>query len=98
VSDGLLLTRRERVGGFLERSAIATAPSLVVALLPVASGQWVTAAAVVLFGVLCGLGIGSSVRSVRGAVGAGVFVAALQLGFDLWLAYAASHPVLPGDP
>src|SRR5919205_1238583 len=80
MSDGLLLTRRER-------PALGTVPSLAIALLPLSTGEWVTATAIAFFGVLCGLGIGSTVRSARGAVGAGIFIALLQLGFDLWLAY-----------
>ena len=95
--DGLLLTRRQRLRGFGEKSALVLGPSLVLALVELASGLWVVAVFVTAIAVLTALAVGSTVRSRLGAAIFGLVLAGGIVLFLLATGWLISHPVQRGD-
>jgi hypothetical protein len=95
--DGLLLTRRQRLRGYGERTGLILGPSVVLALVALGLGLWVDAIFVVGIAGLTALAAGSTVRS---RVGAAVFGLVLVAGIFVLLLAAAwliSHPIQRGD-
>ncbi len=92
-----MLTRRERLRRYGERTALLVGPSLVLALVALAVGQWVVAVVVVAIAGITALALGSAVRT---RVGAGVLGALLVVGLVLILlaiSWLGSHPIQRGD-
>jgi hypothetical protein len=95
--DGLLLTRRQRMRGFGEKTALIAGPSIILALVELAFGLWAVTLFVIAISGLTGLAAGSMVRS---RIGAAVFGLALVGGIVLFLFAAGwliSHPIQKGD-
>jgi hypothetical protein len=95
--DGLLLTRRERLRGFGEKSALVAGPSVILALVELAMGLWAVTLFVIAIAALTGLATGSMVRS---RIGAAIFGLVLVGGIVLFLLAAGwliSHPIQRGD-
>jgi hypothetical protein len=95
--DGLLLTRRQRLRGYGERTGLILGPSVVLALVALALGLWVDAVFVVAIAGMAAIAAGSTVRS---RVGAAVFGLVLVAGIFVFLLAAAwliSHPIQRGD-
>ena len=95
--DGLLLTRRERLRGFGEKSVLVAGPSIVLALVELAFGLWAVTVFVLAVAGLTGLATGSMVRS---RIGAAVFGLVLAGGIVLFLLAAGwliAHPIQKGD-
>jgi hypothetical protein len=97
MADGLLLTRRERARLFWSKFAGGVGPSLIVAIAALAIDGGATAWAIAIFGVLIGLIVAWSARTVRGALIGGLVVAALLIVFQIVVAWFFTHPVLPGS-
>jgi hypothetical protein len=95
--DGLLLTRRERLRMYSERTALVVGPSLVLALVALAVGQWVVAVVVVAIAGITALALGSAVRSRVGAAVIGVLLVAGLLLILLAISWLGSHPIQRGD-
>jgi hypothetical protein len=94
--DGLLLTTGERAQLFLIKLALAFAPSLLLALVAVATGGYVVALVAAIVGGLTALTAATSVRRLRGALVVGLTVAAGLVVVNLVLAWLTTHPMLPG--
>jgi hypothetical protein len=97
VADGLLLTRRERLRNYTERTGLVVGPSLVLALVALALGLWVDALVVVAIAGITALALGSAVRSRAGAAVLGVFLVAGIFLLLLAISWVASHPIQRGD-
>jgi hypothetical protein len=97
LTDDLLLTTSERFGRFARYLGIASLPSLVVALLILATGGGLVAGVVAGAGIFMALSIATTVRTTRGAVWAGVIVAIALVVIQITLAWFVSHPILPAD-
>jgi hypothetical protein len=97
MADGLLLTRKERVRLFWLTFTAGVGPSLAVAAVALALGGGAAAWAIAIFGVLIGLIVASSARTVRGALIGGLIVAGLLIVFQIVVAWFFTHPVLPGS-
>jgi hypothetical protein len=97
VADGLLLTRRERLRNYTERTGLVVGPSLVLALVALALGLWVDAVVVVAIAGITALALGSAVRSRAGAAVLGVFLLAGIFLLLLAISWVASHPIQRGD-
>ena len=97
MGDGLLDTRSQKAKAALVKTACGTGPSLLLAAAVLALGGGATGWAVAIFGGLLGLSIATSVRTERGALIAGLIVAAALLLFQIVLAWFVSHPILPGS-
>jgi apolipoprotein N-acyltransferase len=95
--DGLLLTRRERLRMYTERTALVVGPSLILALVALAVGQWVVAAVVVAIAGITALALGSAVRSRVGAAVLGVLLVAGLVLILLAISWLGSHPIQRGD-
>jgi len=95
--DGLLLTRRERLRGYSEKTALVLAPSLVLALVVLALGGWVDAVVVTAVAGLTAFALGSTVRTRVGAAVIGLLLAAAIIGFLLAASWVISHPIQRGD-
>ena len=95
--DGLLLTRRQRLRSFWEKTALVAAPSLVLALVALALGLWVDAIVIASAAGLAGLGWGSSARTRRGAALLGLTVLAACALFLYITSWVISHPIQKGD-
>jgi hypothetical protein len=95
--DGLLLTRRERLRIYGERAALAVGPSLVLALVALAIGQWVVAVVVVAIAGMTALALGSAVRSRVAAAVLGVLLVAGLVLVLLAISWLGSHPIQRGD-
>jgi hypothetical protein len=95
--DGLLLTRRERLRMYTERTALVVGPSLVLALVALAVGQWVVAVVVVAVAGITALALGSAVRSRVGAAVLGVLLVAGMILILLAISWLGSHPIQRGD-
>ena len=93
MADGLLLTRRERARGFGLKLAGGLAPSLVLVLAAAILGGGAVAVAIAVLGLLCGLVIATSARTVRGALVAGVVVVAALFVLQIVLAWFVTHPI-----
>jgi apolipoprotein N-acyltransferase len=95
--DGLLLTRRERLRMYTERTALVVGPSLMLALVALAVGQWVVAVVVVAIAGITALALGSAVRSRVGAAVLGVLLVAGLVLVLLAISWLGSHPIQRGD-
>ncbi len=95
--DGLLLTRRERLRGFGERTGLILGPSLVLALVELAWGFWAVALLVVAIAGLTALAVGSTIRSRRAAAVCGLLLIGGILLFLLASGWLISHPIQRGD-
>jgi small neutral amino acid transporter SnatA (MarC family) len=95
--DGLLLTRRERLRSYGEKTALVAGPSLVVALVVLALGQWVVALVVVAIAGITALGLGSAVRTRLGAAILGLLLAGGIVLFLLAVSWLGSHPIQRED-
>lgn len=95
--DGLLLTRRERLRIYIERTALLVGPSLVLALVALAIGQWVVAVVVVAIAGITALALGSAVRTRVGAAVLGILLVAGLVLVLLAISWLGSHPIQKGD-
>lgn len=95
--DGLLLTRRERLRGFGERTALIVGPSLVLALVELAWGLWAVALLVMAIAGLTALAVGSAIRSRLAAAVCGLLLVGGILLFLLASGWLISHPIQRGD-
>jgi hypothetical protein len=95
--DGLLLTRRQRLRGYGERTCLIIGPSVVLALVALALGLWVDAVVVVAIAGLTALAMGSTVRSRVGAAVFGFVLMAAIIVFLILAAWVISHPIQRGD-
>ncbi len=93
MTDGLLLTRGERARGFALKLAGGLAPSLVLVVVAAALGGGAVAVAIAVLGIMCGLVVATSARTVRGALTAGVVIAALLFLLQIVVAWFATHPI-----
>jgi hypothetical protein len=95
--DGLLLTRRERLRGYSQRTGLVLGPSLVLALVVLAMGQWVDAVFVVAVAGITALALGSALRSRIGAAVLGLLLVGAIVCFLLAASWLISHPIQRGD-
>jgi hypothetical protein len=95
--DGLLLTRRQRLRGFGEKSALVLGPSLVLALVELAFGDWAVALFVTAIALLTAVAVGSTLRSRLGAAIFGLVLFGGILVFLLASGWLISHPIQKGD-
>ena len=98
MTDGLLLTRRERLRVFAERFAAGVGPTLVLVIAAAALGVDATAVAIAVMGVLLGLVVATSARSTRGALIGGVAIAVALLVLQIVLAWFITHPIQSEEP
>ena len=94
MSDGLLLSRRERLARFETRFGAGLGPSLALVAAAFALGADAVGIAIAVTAVLCALLVGTSARTLRGAVVAGLAIAVALFLFQLVLAWFITHPVL----
>ena len=97
MADGLLLTRKERIRSFWLKLAGGVGPALAVAIVALAIGGGSGAWAIAIFGVLIGLVVATSARTVRGALIGGLVVAGLLIAFQIVVAWFFTHPIIPGS-
>ena len=95
--DGLLLTRRQRLRGYGEKTGLVLGPSVILALVVLGLGLWVDAILVVAIAGLTALAAGSTIRSRRAAAVFGLLLAGGILVFLLVAAWLISHPIQRGD-
>ena len=95
--DGLLLTRRQRLRSYSEKTVLIFGPSGAFALVELALGLWVDAIFVAAIGGMVGLAAGSSLRTRKGAAVFGLCLAGALLAFLLIAAWFISHPIQRGD-
>jgi hypothetical protein len=95
--DGLLLTRRERLRSYGEKTGLVVGPSLVLALVVLALGQWADAIVVFAVAAMTALALGSTLRSRLGAAIFGLVLVAGLVGFLLVISWFVSHPIQRGD-
>jgi hypothetical protein len=95
--DGLLLTRRERIRSFGERTGLLVGPSLVLALVELALGFWAVAIFVVAIAGLTALALGSALRSRLAAAVFGLLLVGGILLFLLVSGWLIEHPIQHGD-
>jgi hypothetical protein len=93
MTDGLRLTRQERTRSFALKLAGGLGPTLVLVGVAALAGGKAVAVAIAVLGVLCGLVVVTSARTVRGAALAGIVVAALLLLLQIVLAWFITHPI-----
>jgi len=94
MSDGLLLTRKERLQRFEVRFGAGLGPSLALVVAAFALGADAVGVAIVVMATLSAVLVGTNARTVRGAVVAGVVVALLIFLCQLVLAWFITHPIL----
>jgi hypothetical protein len=95
--DGLLLTRRQRLRSYGEKTILTVGPSAVLALVALALGQWADAVFVLAIAGLTALSVGSMLRTRIGAAVLGLFLLGALIVFLLFTAWMVSHPILPGS-
>ena len=95
--DGLLLTRRERLRSYGEKTGLILGPSAVLALVELGLGLWVDAIFVTAVAGMVALAAGSSLRTRKGAAAFGLCLAAAILVFLLMASWLISHPIQKGD-
>lgn len=93
MADGLLLTRKERLRVFWLKLAGAVGPSLVLVVLAVSVGAGAVGWSIAVFGLLLGFLVATTARTVRGALLAGIVVAAVLLAFQVVVAWLITHPI-----
>jgi hypothetical protein len=97
MADGLLLTQKERIRSFWLKFAGGVGPALAVAVVALAIGGGSGAWAIAIFGILIGIVVATSTRTVRGALIGGLVVAGLLIAFQIVVAWFFAHPVIPGS-
>lgn len=95
--DGLLLTRRDRLRNFGQRTGLVVGPSLLLALVELAMGFWAVALLVVAIAGLTALALGSTLRSRLGAAVFGLLLAGGIVLFLLATGWLIEHPIQHGD-
>jgi hypothetical protein len=95
--DGLLLTRRQRLRSFGEKTGLIVGPSGVLALVGLPLGLWVDSIFAVAVAGMVALSAGSSLRTRKGAAVLGVCLAAAVIAFMIVTAWFISHPIQSGD-
>jgi hypothetical protein len=95
--DGLLLSRRQRLGIYGQKTALLIGPSLVLALVELALGYWVDAIFVIAVAGLVALALGSMFRTRWGAAVFGLLLVGGIFVFLLVTAWFISHPIQRGD-
>jgi hypothetical protein len=95
--DGLLLTRRERLVLYGEKTGLVVGPSAVLALVELRLDTWVDALFIAGVAGAVALATGSSLRTRRGAAVFGFFLVAGIIVFLLALGWLISHPIQKGD-
>ena len=95
--DGLLLTRRERLRSYGEKTALVAAPSLALALVALALGLWVDAIVVAAVAGLAALGWGSAARTRKSAAILGLVVLGGCALFFYVTSWLITHPIQKGD-
>ncbi len=95
--DGLLLTRRERLRGFGQRTGLIVGPSFLLALVELASGDQTVALFVFAIAALTALAVGSLVETKVGAAVFGLLLVGAFVGFLLMAGWLISHPIQRGD-
>jgi hypothetical protein len=95
--DGLLLTRRERIRGYSERTGLIVGPSVLFALVALALGLWVVAIFVTAVAGMVAIAAGSSLRTRKGAAVFGICLAVATFVFMFLVAVFMSHPILRGS-
>ena len=93
----MLLTRRERLRSYGERTALLVGPSLVLALVALAIGSWVDAVLVVAIAGMAALALGSAVRTRLPPWSWGSCSWAGSCCSYLAIAWLGSHPIQRGD-
>ena len=95
--DGLLLTRRQRLRSYGEKTGLVVGPSVILALVALALGLWADAVFVVAIAGLTALAMGSSIRTRGGAAVFGVLLVAAIIMFLVAVSWLISHPIQRGD-
>jgi hypothetical protein len=95
MSDGLLLTRGERLQRFVARAGLALAPSAVLAAVAFGVGAGAVGIAILVLAAVAAWVTGQSARTLRGAAIAGLVVCGLVFLLQLVLAWLGTHPILP---
>ena len=95
--DGLLLTRRQRLRSFGEKTGLVVGPSGVLALVELGLGLWVDAIFVAAIGGTVAFVAGSNLRTRKAAAVFGLCLAGAILVFLLIAAWLISHPIQRGD-
>jgi hypothetical protein len=95
--DGLLLTRRERLRGYSQRTGLIIGPSLVLALAELAYGDRPVALFIFAVSALTALAVGSMVETKVGATVFGLLLFGAIVGFLLMSSWLVSHPIQRGD-
>jgi hypothetical protein len=95
--DGLLLTRRQRLRSYGEKTSLILGPSGVLALVELALGLWVDAIFVAAIAGMVAIAAGSSLRTRKGSAIFGLCLAAAIVAFLLLAAWLISHPIQRGD-
>jgi hypothetical protein len=97
VGDGLLLTRRERLRSYSEKTALVAGPALVLALVVLALGDWVIAVVVAAIAGMTALALGSALRTRVGALVMGLLLVGGIVAFLLAVDWLGTHPIQRGD-
>jgi hypothetical protein len=95
--DGLLLTRRQRLRSYGEKTALVVGPSLVLALVVLAMGQWADAIFVAAVAGMTALALGSTLKTRVGAAIFGLLLVGGIAAFLLAASWLISHPIQRGD-
>jgi hypothetical protein len=95
--DSYRLTRRERLRKYGEKTALVVGPSLVLALVVLALGQWVVAAVVAAIAGLAAIALGSALRTRVGAAVMGLLLVGGLVAFLLAVDWLGTHPIQRGD-
>jgi hypothetical protein len=93
MADGLLLTRRERLRLFWGKVGGGMGPPLLLAVGVATLGGGAVAVAIAVLGILLGLVVATSAKTTRGALIAGIVIAATLFVLQLVLAWFATHPI-----
>lgn len=93
MADGLLLTRKERLRFFTTRLGAGLGPTLVLVAVAAALGGGAVAFSIAVVGVLCGLLVATSAKTIRGALVAGVAIAAVLFVLQIVFAWFVTHPI-----
>jgi hypothetical protein len=95
--DGLLPTRRERLRSYGQKTGLLLGPSLILALVVLALGQWADAIFVVAVAGMTALALGSTLRTRLGAAIFGLVLVGGLVGLLFVISWFISHPIQRGD-
>jgi hypothetical protein len=93
MADGLLLTRRQRARLVWSKLGCAYGPSFILGVSSLALGAGAVGWMILIVGALLAFFVVTSAKKVRGALIGGLVCAALLFGFQLVVAWFASHPI-----